>query len=131
MTHATATPSEQTTLTSDLVAGIAASAIAAAIFVALTIGTGATYHLFPLAIAAAPAVLPRLFFERPLSTSRAAIAALLGLAAVGTAWLTLVALDEMPATTFFEGQPSGVPGEFIAFGLLGALAAAWWGSRGN
>jgi hypothetical protein len=108
-----------------------ASAIAAAIFVALTIGTGATYHLFPLAIAAAPAVLPRLLLERPLSRSRAAIAALLGLAAVGIAWLTLVALDEMPVTTFFEGQPGGVPGEFIAFGLLGALAATWWGSRAN
>lgn len=131
MTHATATRSEQTTLTSDLVAGTVASAIAAAIFVALTIGTGATYHLFPLAIAAAPAVLPRLLLERPLSMSRAAIAAVLGVASVGIAWLTLVLLDEMPATTFVEGQPGGVPGEFIAFGLLGALAAAWWGSRGD
>ena len=131
MTQATAKTPEQTALIGDLALGMAAAAVAATIFVILTLATGATYHLFPLAIAALPVVLPRLLFERPLSMSRARIAAALGLAAVAVAWLALVLLDEMPATTFFQGQPGGVPGEFVAFGLLGALTAAWWGSRGS
>ena len=131
MAPATARTREQTTLTSDLVPGTLAAAIAAAVFIVLTTTTGATYHLFPLAIAAAPVLIPRLLLERPLSNARARIAAALGLAAVGAAWLTLVLLDEMPTTTFFEGQPGGVPGEFIVFGLIGALAATWWGSRAD
>ena len=131
MTHATARVDEQTTLTSDFAFGTAAAAIAATIFVLLTSSTGATYHLFPLAIAAAPALLPRLLFARPLTPGRTRLAAALGLAAVAAAWLALVLLHQMPRTTFFEGQPGGVPGEFVAFGLLGALAAAWWGSRAS
>jgi hypothetical protein len=39
--------------------------------------------------------------------------------------LPLVLLDEMPATTFLQGQPGGIHGEFVAFGLLGALTTAW------
>ncbi|MBT5773869.1 MAG: hypothetical protein HOH95_05780 [Dehalococcoidia bacterium] len=131
MTHATARVGEQTTLTSDFAFGTAAAAIAATVFVLLTSSTGATYHLFPLAIAAAPPLLPRLLLERPLSISRAQIAAALGLATVAVAWLTLVLLDEMPHTTLIANQPGGVPGEFVAFGLLGAFAGAWWGSRGS
>ena len=122
---------QQTTLTGDLALGTAAAALAATIFVALTAATGATYHLFPLVIAAAPALLPRLLFARPLTPGRTRLAAALGLAAVAAAWLALVLLHQMPRTTFFEGQPGGVPGEFVAFGLLGALAAAWWGSRAS
>jgi hypothetical protein len=30
----------------------------------------------------------------------------------------------MPRTTFFEGQPGGVPSEFVALGLLGAFIGA-------
>ena len=131
MTQATAKTPEQTAPMTDLALGVAAAAIAAVIFVVLTTATGATYHLFPLAIAAAPALLPRLLLERSISSSTAAIAAALGLAAVGGAWVTLLVLDEMPLTTFVEGQPGGVPGEFVAFGLVGALLAAWWGSRGS
>jgi len=131
MTQATAKTPEQTAPMTDLALGVAAAVIAAVIFVVLTTATGATYHLFPLAIAAAPALLPRLLLERSISSSTAAISAALGLAAVGGAWVTLLVLDEMPLTTFVEGQPGGVPGEFIAFGLVGALVAAWWGSRGS
>ena len=131
MTHATARVDEQTTLTSDLAFGTAAAAVAATIFVLLTSSTGATYHLFPLAIAAAPPLLPRLLFDRPLSMSRAQIAAVLGLVTVAAAWLALVLLDEMPRTTLIANQPGGVPGEFVAFGLLGAFAGAWWGSRAS
>ena len=131
MTQATAKTPEQTAPITDLALGTTAAAIAAVIFVVLTTATGATYHLFPLAIAAAPALLPRLLLERSISSGNAVIAAALGLAVVGGAWVTLLALDEMPASTFVEGQPGGVPGEFIAFGLIGALLAAWWGSRGS
>ncbi len=130
MTRATAKTPEQTALIGDLALGTAAAAVAATIFVALTLATGATYHLFPLAIAAAPALLPRLILERALIPRRALLAAAVGLSAVAVAWLSLVLLGQMPATTFFEGQLGGVPGEFVAFGLLGAATAAWWGSRG-
>ncbi len=130
MTQATAKTSEQAAPAADLAVGAAGAAVAATIFVILTVATGATYHLFPLAIAAAPALLPRLLLDRALAPARARLAAVLGLAAVGAAWLALVLLDEMPVTTFFEGQPGGVPGEFVAFGLIGAIAGSWWGSRG-
>ena len=100
MTQATAKTPEQTAPITDLALGTTAAAIAAVIFVVLTTATGATYHLFPLAIAAAPALLPRLLLERSISSGNAVIAAALGLAVVGGAWVTLLALDEMPASTF-------------------------------
>ena len=53
----------------------------------------------------------------------------LGAVAVVVAWITLVALDEMPHTTLIADQPGGVEGEFVVFGLLGAFAGGWWGTR--
>jgi hypothetical protein len=109
--------------------GIAGAVIAAAVFVVLTSATGATYHLFPLLIGFVPGGLPRLLSERPLNPREGTIATVAGLAAVGVAWLALVLLDEMPAATLISDQPGGVPGEFVLFGLLGAILGGWWGSR--
>lgn len=109
--------------------GIVGAIAAAAIFVVLTASTGTTYHLFPLLIGFVPAGLPRVLAERPIARRGAVIAALVGIAAVGAAWLTLEVLDEMPSATVIGDQPGGVAGEFVLFGAVGALLGAWWGSR--
>jgi len=109
--------------------GIVAAVAAAAGFVMLTASTGTTYHLFPLLIGFVPGGLPRVLSERPISTRDGVLAIVAGMVAVSAAWLALELMDEMPTATFFSGQPGGVPGEFILFGVLGALIGGWWGSR--
>ena len=109
--------------------GILGAAVAAAVFVVLTAATGTTYHLFPLLIGFVPGGLPRLLSERPISPREGTIATVAGLVAVGVAWLALVILDEMPTATLIADQPGGVPGEFVLFGVLGAIVGGWWGSR--
>lgn len=120
---------QQTAGTPAAISGVAVAAIFAAIFVVLTANTGTTYHLFPLVIAAAPGVLPRLLQDVPLSSRAGTVAMMLGATAVVVAWITLVALDEMPHVTLIGDQPGGVEGEFVVFGLLGAFAGGWWGTR--
>lgn len=111
--------------------GIVAAVAASAGFVVLTASTGTTYHLFPLLIGFMPGGLPRVLAERPISRRDGVLAIITGVVAVGAAWLALELLDEMPAATFFSDQPGGVPGEFVLFGVLGALIGGWWGSRGS
>ena len=120
---------QRTAGTPATIGGVAVAALFAAIFVVLTANTGTTYHLFPLVIAAAPGALPRLLRDVPLSSRAGTVAMALGVLAVAVAWITLVALDEMPRAVLFAGQPGGVGGEFVVFGLLGALAGGWWGTR--
>ncbi len=120
---------QRTVGTPAAIGGVAVAALFAAVFVVLTANTGTTYHLFPLVIAAAPGALPRLLRDVPLSRRAGAVAVALGALAVAAAWITLVALDEMPRAVLFSGQPGGVEGEFVLFGLLGALAGGWWGTR--
>ncbi len=120
---------QRTAGTPAAISGVAMAALFAAIFVVLTANTGTTYHLFPLLIAAAPGALPRLLQDVPLSSRAGTVAMTLGAVAVVVAWITLVALDEMPHTTLIGDQPGGVEGEFVVFGLLGALAGGWWGTR--
>ena len=121
--------SSQVHASGSLWVGVGGAAVAAALFVLLTVNTGTTYHLFPLAIAAAPGVLPRLIFDRPLNARQGTLATLLGIAAVGVAWGSLELLGEMPSATILSDQPGGVRGEFAVFGILGALAGSWWGSQ--
>jgi hypothetical protein len=123
------TMSSQVQDTGSLWVGVAAAAVGAAAFVLLTVNTGTTYHLFPLVIAAAPGVIPRLVFDRPLDARQGTLATLLGLAAVAVAWGALELLEEMPSATLLSDQPGGVRGEFAVFGVLGALAGSWWGSQ--
>ncbi|MDA0352165.1 MAG: hypothetical protein DWG79_00385 [Chloroflexi bacterium] len=115
--------------TSRIVGGALVAFAAAAIFVVLTARTGTTYHLFPLLIAFLPAGLPRVLAERQLGSREATIAAVIGLLAMGGAWLALALLDEMPSATLIADQPGGVGGEFALFGIAGALLGGWWCSR--
>jgi len=115
--------------TGRIVGGALAAFAAAAIFVVLTARTGTTYHLFPLLIAFLPAGLPRVIVERQLGSREATIAAVIGLFAMGGAWLALALLDEMPGATLIADQAGGVGGEFALFGIAGALLGGWWGSR--
>ncbi len=109
--------------------GLGGAAVAAVVFVLLTVNTGTTYHLFPLVIAAAPGVIPRLMLDRPLTPRGGTYATILGLLAIAIAWGALELLDEMPTATLLSNQPGGVRGEFALFGILGALAGSWWGSQ--
>jgi hypothetical protein len=74
-----------------------------------------------------PGSLPRLLVEHPLTTREDTIATVAGLVVV--VWLALVILDKMLAATLIIDQLGGVPGEFVLFGLLGAILSGWWGSR--
>ncbi len=121
--------SSQVQTSGSLWVGVGGAAVAAVLFVLLTANTGTTYHLFPLVIAAAPGVLPRLIFDRPLNARQGTLATLLGIVAVGVAWGALELLGEMPSATLLSDQPGGVRGEFAVFGILGALAGSWWGSQ--
>jgi len=121
--------SSQVQASSSLWVGVVAAAAAAAVFVLLTVRTGTTYHLFPLVIAGAPGVIPRLVFDRPLDARQGTLATLLGVAAVAIAWGALELVDEVPSATLLSDQPGGVRGELALFGVLGALAGWWWGSK--
>ena len=56
--------------------GVASAAVAATVFVLLTVNTGTTYHLFPLVIAAASGVIPRLVFDSALTPRQGTLATL-------------------------------------------------------
>ena len=91
------------------------------IWLALTLRTGLTYHLFPFAVAVAPTALARFLDDRPLRNSQAAFGAVLGLLLVTLGWLALVLSDKDPSSTFVDGQPGGVIGEIIVIAGLGAI----------
>ena len=121
--------SSQVRVPGSLWVGVGGAAIAATVFVLLTVNTGTTYHLFPLVIAAASGVIPRLVFDSALTPRQGTLATLLGIAAVAVAWGALELLGEMPSATLIADQPGRVRAEFAVFGLLGALAGSWWGSQ--
>ena len=124
-----AEPKPATAEAGGIVIGVLGAAVAAAIFIVLTASTGTTYHLFPLLIGFVPGGLPRVLADRPISPREGTMATVAGILAVGAAWLVLVILDEMPAATLIADQPGGVGGEFVLFGVLGAIVGGWWGSR--
>lgn len=98
-------------------------------WVLLTRASGLTYHLFPLVIAAAAPVLPKMLFGRPLPRPIAFRFASGGLLAVAAGWLTMVAGGFAPTATFVTGQPGGVLGEVILFALLGAYRGTMYALR--
>ena len=117
---------------SALLLGLAATAVATAVWIGLTIFSDGdtTYHLFPLVIGASAALAARYVVSGPLRISEASLGAAIGLAAVLVGWAALVAADNWPSATFLGDQPGGVGGETVALGLLGAVigivyAANW------
>lgn len=111
--------------------GTAAAVAAMAIWIALTARTGTTYHLFPFVIAAAVGTISRLSGQPPLSRNEAVVTTAAGLLAVALGWLALIALDETPSATVFDGQPGGVPGEVVIVAAVGAAVGLWWAVRGS
>jgi hypothetical protein len=87
-------------------------------WVLLTAATGKTYHLAPLIAAAAPGVLLRGREDRRRPTL--AIAAL----AVAIGWTVIVVTGVEPSATILPGQPGGVTGEVVSFGLVGIAVSA-------
>ena len=98
-----------------------AAAAASAIWVALSVETGLTYHLFPLLIVLAP-VFTMALLGVPVERPRL-VALLLGAPAVALGWILLEVSENAPAATFVGGQPGGVIGEVAAFSLLGVWLA--------
>ena len=109
--------------------GVLVAAVLATVWVALTLRTGVTYHLFPLLIVASVVLTPKLLWETSMTARQAAVAAAAGLAVTAAGWLALVVLDAEPATTFVHGQPGGVPAEVAMLAVAGAGVSSWWASR--
>ncbi len=115
-----------------LLIGVAATAIATVVWVALTAASDGdtTYHLFPLVIGAAATLSARYVAPGPLRLGEALAAAVIGVAGVIAGWVVLEAIDKWPSATFIGDQPGGVEGETIAFAVVSAVAgliyAAYW-----
>ena len=115
----------QTQTTSPLVAhggGVAVALVFAVLWIVLTIRTGTTYHLFPLAIAALPAIATDRVFD---ANYRSWLLAPTGLLIVALATGVLELLSEMPTATFIHDQPGGVVAEFAILAVVGAGLGLW------
>jgi len=106
--------------------GVGFGLVLTGIWLALTLQTGLTYHLFPFAIASSPTALARFLDDRPLRHTQAAFASVMGLMLVTLGWLALAVSDEDPSATFVDGQPGGVIGEIIIMAGLGAIIGFVW-----
>ncbi len=100
----------------------------AALWIGLTLRTGVTYHLFPLAIGVLPSLVAyRLFEAKSRAWWPGPIRLVpVGLAIVALVWGTLELLDETPTATFIHDQPGGVVGEVAVLGLVGAGLGLWF-----
>jgi hypothetical protein len=105
-----------------LAVALSFACLTAIAWVALTATTGKTYHLAPLVIAAAPALLLRADGRR-LARGAAALLAAAGVLTTALAWTVIVASGEEPAATLLPDQPGGVAGEVIVGALAGAIGA--------
>lgn len=116
---------------SELLPGIVVALALATGFVGLSAWReGVTYHLFPAAVAAAPAFTPRVLYGVRLDVSRAVVVGAIGIGIVGVMWLaTLAFVQPVPSVTFVEGQPGGVTVEFAVLAFAGALLGGWRASR--
>ncbi len=108
--------------------GLLVALLFAALWVGLTLRTGVTYHLFPLAIGVLPALVAYRVFE---AKSRSWWPGPIGLVPVGPAivalaWGVLELLNETPTATFIHDQPGGVPAEVAVLGLAGAAVGLWF-----
>ena len=95
----------------------------------LTRATGLTYHFFPLVIAAAAPVLPKVLLGTSIPRTIALRLAAAGLMVVATGWATMTAGGFAPTATFVTGQPGGVVGEVTLLALLGAYRGAVYARR--
>ena len=117
-----------------LLVGVAATAIATVVWVALTAASDGdtTYHLFQLVIGAAATLSARSVAPVPLRIREAIVGAVVSIAGVAAGWVVLEAIDKWPSATFIGDQPGGVEGETIAFAAVGAVTgliyAAYWRS---
>ncbi|MGE3961749.1 MAG: hypothetical protein AB7F65_08730 [Dehalococcoidia bacterium] len=109
-------------------AAFVAPVLVAALWVGLTWRTGLTYHFLPLAIAAAGPLVAG-WLAAPVSRSSAYVLAAWSLAVVALGWSVMVAGGFDPGATFVAGQPGGVPGEVLAFSLLGAALSVLYAVR--
>ncbi len=104
-----------------IVLGALSAAAATAVWLALTIETELTYHVFPLVIVGAPVFI--------LAVTKANLspawlpALLLGVPAVAAGWVYLESTGNAPTATFVHGQPGGVLGEVVLFAVLGVILA--------
>ncbi len=122
------TTEESTSQVAAHVGGVVVALLFAALWIGLTLRTGVTYHLFPLAIGALPALAAYRVFEAKSRTWLPGPISLVpaGLAIVALAWGVLELLDETPTATFIHDQPGGVIGEVIVLGLVGAGLGLWF-----
>lgn len=98
-----------------LLGGFAAALALAGAWVGLTAATGSTYHLAPLIVAAAPAVLARAA-EAAVSPIAAVVA---GAIAAAAGWVAIVIAGVEPTATVIADQPGGVAGEVVVAGIVG------------
>lgn len=104
-----------------VVLGAASAAAATAVWLALTIETGLTYHVFPLVIVGAPVFVLALLKANISPVWLPAL--LLGVPAVAAGWVYLESTGNAPTATFVRGQPGGVLGEVVIFAALGVILA--------
>jgi hypothetical protein len=100
----------------------------AAGWVALTAATGATYHLAPPIVAAAPGVVAWAG-GGGRSPVESVVLAVIGLLVAVLGWAVILATGNEPNATIVKDLPGGVWGEVVVGALLGALAGAWQARR--
>lgn len=105
------------------VAGAFVAMVFAGLWVGLTLRSGVTYHLFPLAIAVLPALVAFRVFE---TSYRSWLLAPVGLAIVALTWGLLEAIQEAPTATFVHDQPGGVVAEVAVLALMGTGLGLWF-----